>query len=245
MPNVWDIGSARLLAGLGFEALATTSSGFAASLGRQDQHLSLDELVDHVEAMTAAVDVPLSVDSESGYGDDRAGLETTVDALAAAGAAGVSIEDYRPGLGLLDLDTAVERVGVFAEAAGRHGMTVTARAENHLYGVEDLDDTIERLRAYASVGARVAYAPGLLSVGAISRVVADVPAAVNVLLIPGGPSVPEMREAGVRRLSTGGALAWVAYGAAVSAAKELRDEGTQSYAARMLSSEERSSAFEG
>jgi 2-methylisocitrate lyase-like PEP mutase family enzyme len=244
MPNVWDAGSARLFVDIGFDAVATTSSGFAATRGRLDQTMTLDELAGHVADLVSAVDVPVSVDAEDGYADDQAGLVATVEALAEAGAAGISIEDYRPGIGLLDLTTATERVGVYADAARARGLIVTARAENHLYGVDDLDDTIDRLRAYAGAGANVVYPPGLLTVESLSRVVAASATPVNALLLPGGPTVGEMKSADVRRLSTGGGLAWVAYGAAVRAGRELYEEGTQGYATGMLRSDDRVRVFE-
>lgn len=243
MPNVWDVGSARLLESLGFDAIATTSSGFAATLGRHDQNVSLEELVGHVADICGAVAIPVSVDAEDGYADDD-GLAATVDALAVAGASGVSIEDYRRGEGLLDLDAATERVGIYVEAANRHGVTVTARAENHLYGVQDLDDTLRRLAAYASAGAHVVYAPGLVDVDQLALVVESVEKPVNALLLPAGPTVAEMGEIGVRRLSTGGALAFVAYGAAARAARELQRDGTQNYAAGSLTGDERRRAFD-
>lgn len=243
MPNAWDVGSARLFADLGFEAIATTSSGLAATMGRLDQTLTLEELLGHVADLTAAVDIPVSVDAEDGYADNAAGLVATVEALAGAGAAGISIEDYRSGSGLLDIETATERVGVYAEAARSIGLVVTARAENHLYGGDDLDDTLERLRAYSRAGASVVYAPGLLSLQSLSRVVDEVESPVNALLLPAGPTVGEMRSAGVRRLSTGGGLTWVAYGAAVRAARELLVEGTQGYASGMLGADDRSRVF--
>lgn len=243
MPNAWDVGSARLFESLGFEAIATTSSGLAATLGRPDQSLTRDELATHVAAVCGAVTIPVSVDSEDGYADEAAGLTETVDVLAEAGAAGVSIEDYRPRFGILSLSEATERVGVFVEAANRHGLTVTARAENHLYGIADLDDTVERLRSYASAGAHVVYAPGLIRVSDLARVVTEAGRPVNALLMPAGPTVAEMRSVGVRRVSTGGALAWVAYGAAARAGRELLEDGTQSYAPGMLSGDDRGRAW--
>lgn len=243
MPNAWDVGSARVLESLGFEAIATTSSGFAASLGRHDQQVSLAELMVHVADICRAVAVPVSVDSEAGYSDDLSGLVHTVDHLAAAGAAGLSIEDYLPARGLLGIEEAAERVGRFADAAGGHGLTVTARAENHLYGVDDLEDTITRLSAYRDAGADVLYAPGLVDLDDISRLVSNVDAPVNVLLMPGGPTVAELGEIGVRRVSTGGALAFAAYGALAQAGRELLGRGTSSYAERSLSREERKAAF--
>ena len=230
MPNAWDIGSARLLASLGFEAIATTSSGHAASLGRADQEVSRDELLSHVEALVAAVDVPVSVDAERCFADDPGGVARTVELLAAAGAAGCSIEDYDPATKSIDaIDVATERVAAASEAARKHGLVLTARAENHLYGIDDLADTIERLLAYRAAGAEVVYAPGLVDPGQIERLVKAVDAPVNVLAMRGGPSVPELEALGVRRVSTGGGLARVAYGALLAAGRELRTTGTYTY----------------
>jgi 2-methylisocitrate lyase-like PEP mutase family enzyme len=243
MPNAWDVGSALVLQSLGFEAVATTSSGFAASLGRHDQNISLAELAVHVADMCSALDIPLSVDSEAGYTADITLLPRTVGQLAAAGAAGVSIEDYLPDRGLVALEEATDRVGRFAEAARQEGMTVTARAENHLYGVDDLDDTIARLQSYRSAGADVVYAPGLIQVDEIARVVREVPAPINVLVLSDGPTVAELEHIGVRRLSTGGALAFAAYGALAAAARELMERGTTGFTTGALSTEERAAAF--
>ena len=230
MPNAWDIGSARLLASLGFEAIATTSSGHAASLGRADQEVSRDELLRHVEALVGAVDVPVSVDAERCFAEDPAGVARTVELLAAAGAAGCSIEDYEPVTGSIDaLDVATERVAAAAEAARKHGVVLTARAENHLYGIDDLADTIERLIGYRAAGAEVVYAPGLLAPDQIERLVKAVDAPVNVLAMRAGPSVPELETLDVRRVSTGGGLARVAYGALLAAGQELRTTGTYEY----------------
>lgn len=243
MPNAWDVGSARLLESLGFDAIATTSSGFAATLGRHDQNVTLAELADHVAAISGSIEIPLSVDAEDGYSGDAGGLVETVATLAEAGASGISIEDYRPGSGLLTLDEASERVGIYAEAAAGPGITVTARAENHLYGGDDLEDTIDRLQAYRSAGAHVLYAPGLTSATDIARVVAQCGGPVNALLGPDTPTVAEMRDLGVRRLSTGGALAFSAYGAAARGARELLERGTSDYIRGSLTSEERGRAF--
>lgn len=243
MPNAWDVGSALILQSLGFEAIATTSSGFAASLGRHDQNVSLAELAVHVADICAAVDIPLSVDAEAGYSRDVEGLTRTVGQLAATGASGVSIEDYFPEKGILGLGEATDRVGRFSESARSEGLVVTARAENHLYGVDDLNDTISRLRAYSEAGANAVYAPGLFALQDIARVVEEVDGPVNVLLLPDGPSVPELTEAGVRRLSTGGALAFAAYGALAVGARELLERGTSTYTAGSLTSAEREAAF--
>jgi 2-methylisocitrate lyase-like PEP mutase family enzyme len=244
LPNPWDVGSARLLAGLGFPALATTSSGLAASLGKRDQQVTRDELVAHVAALTAAVRIPVNVDAERCYADTPAGIAETVDLLAGAGAAGISIEDYDPGPGRVEpAGVAAERVAAAAEACARHGVVLTARAENHLYGNDDLDDTIARLRAYRDAGADVVYAPGLRAPADIARLVESVPAPVNVLAVAGGPSVPELAGLGVRRVSTGGALAWAAYGALRDAARELRDSGATTFRDRGLTPDEIAAAF--
>jgi 2-methylisocitrate lyase-like PEP mutase family enzyme len=230
MPNAWDIGSARLLASIGFEAIATTSSGHAASLGRADQDVSRDELLSHVEALAAAVDVPLSVDAERCFADDPAGVARTVELIAAAGAAGCSIEDYDPATLSIDAtEVATERVAAASEKAKKDGLVLTARAENHLYGIDDLDDTIERLVSYRAAGADVVYAPGLVERDQIERLVKAVDAPVNVLALRDGPSVPELEALGVRRVSTGGGLARAAYGALIAAGRELQTRGTYSY----------------
>jgi len=244
MPNPFDVGSARLLEHLGFPALATTSSGFAATLGRPDQHVAVDELAAHVVAVVAAVSVPVSVDAEHCFADTAAGVADTVELLAAAGASGVSIEDHDPvSGGLYAPDVAAERVAVAADACRRHGIVLTARAENHLYGVDDLDDTVARLTRYVAAGADAAYAPGLVAIEDIERVVREVAAPLNVLARRDGPAVPELAAVGVRRVSTGGALAWAAYGALVSAAQELAGPGTSSYLATALGADVRARAL--
>ena len=244
MPNPWDIGSARLLAWMGFPALATTSLGHAASLGKPDQGVTRDELLAHVEALASAVDLPLNVDAERCFADDPAGVAETVTLIAEAGAAGCSIEDYDPARAAIDdVDVAAERVLAAAEAAHRHGMTLTARAENHLYGIADLDDTVARLQAYRDAGADVLYAPRLTDAGDIRRVVEATDAPVNVLAMRHGPSVPELGELGVRRVSTGGPLARAAYGALKRAAEELLGPGTSTYQDDAMTSAELERAF--
>ena len=244
LPNPWDAGSARLLESLGFPALATTSSGLAASLGKQDQQVTRDELVAHVAAVTAVAGVPLNVDAERCFAEKPAGIAETVDLLAEAGAAGISIEDYDPASGQVEtLAAGAERVAAAAEACARHGIVLTARAENHLYGHDDLADTIDRLRAYRAAGADVVYAPGLRTPADIARLVESVPAPVNVLAVAGAPDVAELTRLGVRRVSTGGALAWAAYGALRDAARELLGPGTTGFRARALSPEEIDAAF--
>lgn len=245
MPNAWDVGSARVLASLGFDAIATTSAGHAASLGRMDQQVTFDELLDHVRLLVTAVDLPVSVDAERCFADDASGVADNVERIGETGAAGFSIEDYDPNTGIDPVDVAAERVAAAAEVARSAGMTLTARAENHFYGIDDIEDTIARLSAYRDAGADVVYAPWLVDLGGIRRVVAETGAPVNVLARPDTPGVARLREAGVRRISTGGALAMAAYGALAAAARELLDAGTTTYMEGSLSLEDRRAAFDG
>ena len=245
MPNAWDIGSARVLVAVGAPAIATTSSGHAASLGRSDQQVDLDELVAHASALVAAVDVPVSIDAERCYADTPEGIADVVARLASTGAAGLSIEDYDPATGIDPVDVAVTRVAAAAEAAHTHGMLLTARAENHLYGAGGLDDTIARLIAYRDAGADCVYAPGLADLADIARVVTETGAPVNVLALPHGPAVPELAAVGVRRVSTGGALAFAAYGALAAGARELLSTGTSDYIRGALTADDRRAGFGG
>ena len=225
IPNPYDVGSARLLEGMGFTALATTSAGFAGTLGRLDMAITRDDLVPHVAALAAAVEVPLNVDAERCFAETPEGIAETIELLANAGAAGISIEDWDPQRNLLDpLDVATARVKAAATAARAAGVVLTARAENHLHSVTDLADTLNRLRAYLDAGADVIYAPGLTTPDQIAQVVA-LGAPVNVLLMPSTPTVGELTNLGVRRISTGGALAAFAQGAMVAAAQQLLDGG--------------------
>ncbi|MCP3991405.1 MAG: isocitrate lyase/phosphoenolpyruvate mutase family protein [Actinomycetia bacterium] len=244
LPNPWDIGSARYLQGRGFLAIATTSSGLAAALGLRDQEVTRDQLLTHVEAITGSVSIPLNVDSERCFADDPTGVANTVGLLAAAGAAGCSIEDYDPATGQIDgIDKATERVAAAAAESKRHGLVLTARAENHLYGVTDLDDTIGRLSAYRDAGAEVVYAPGLATIDDIKRVVDEVGVPVNVLATRATPTVSELDAVGVSRVSTGGALAWAAYGALKRAVDELTATGTSTYIADGLAGSDRDPFF--
>ena len=225
IPNPWDAGSARVLAGLGFKALATTSSGFAFTLGRLDGNVSLDEVVQHVEALVGATDRPLSVDLENGFGPEPESAGLAIARVAEAGAVGGSIEDYDPAGHLYELPHAVERVSAAVEAARGFGwpFTLTARAENHIRGNPDLEDTIERLLAFEAVGADVLYAPGLAT--AEIRAVCDaVSKPVNVLA-QRGMFMAEIAEAGAQRVSVGGSLTWTAVNALAAAATEIRDLG--------------------
>ncbi len=232
MPNPFDVGSTRLLSSLGFQALATTSAGFAATLGRLDMSVSLDDLLGHVAALTAATELPLNVDSERCFAEDLAGIGATIAALADAGAAGCSIEDWNPVTGKVDgLEDATKRVAAAAAAARKAGIVLTARCENHIRGVTDFEDTMRRLIAYVQAGAEVAYAPGLVDLAQLRRVVEEVGAPINALLIPKGPSVSQLADVGVRRISVGSGLSTIAYGAMIGAAKELLASGTIAAAA--------------
>jgi 2-methylisocitrate lyase-like PEP mutase family enzyme len=247
MPNPWDIGSAKLLATCGFEALATTSAGFAWALGKQDQTVTRDELVAHVTELAAATELPLNVDSERCYPDDPGGVAETVGLLAEAGAAGFSIEDYNPASGRVDdVRVAAESVAAAVEASrgSREPMVVTARAENHIRGVDDLDDTIARLLAYREAGADAVYAPGLVDLEQIAAVGAAVELPLNVLILPGGPTVGELAGVGVRRISTGSLIAARAYGALIEAANALRTDGTAPPSDELVPRESLRAAFD-
>jgi 2-methylisocitrate lyase-like PEP mutase family enzyme len=226
IPNPWDAGSARVLAALGFEALATTSSGFAFTLGRPDGAVGLEELLPHVRAVDRATSLPVSVDLENGFGPEPGDAARAIAAAAEAGAVGGSIEDFGEPEGIYPLDRAVERVAAAAEAAGRLDVdfVFTARAENHIRGNPDLDDTIARLQAYERAGADVLYAPGLGSAEEVRAVCAAVGRPVNVLARP-GLSLSDIVQAGARRVSVGGSLAWTAVEAMARAAEQIRDEG--------------------
>lgn len=246
MPNPWDRGSAKVLIEAGFAALATTSAGRGRSVGKDDQQLTRDELVTHVADLTEFIShsfddaIPLNVDSERLYPHDHGGIAESVRLLAAAGAAGCSIEDYDPASASIDpIEQATSAVAEAAAACAEHGMVLTARAENHLYGdttrdpqtaAHLLDDTIARLRSYTAAGAEVLYAPGLRTAADIGALVEAVDGPVNVLALPGGPSVPELEALGVRRVSIGSSM----YNATVrtlrAAARELIDHGTSLYA---------------
>jgi 2-methylisocitrate lyase-like PEP mutase family enzyme len=233
MPNPWDQGSAKLLASLGFEALATTSSGHAATLGRLDGSVTRDEAVAHAASIVQAVGVPVSADLENGFADDPADVAETLRRALDAGLAGCSVEDStgRPDDPIYDAGLAAERIAAAAEVA--HGgpvhLVLTGRAENYLHGRPDLAATIARLQAYQEAGADVLYAPGLTSLDDIRQVVASVDRPVNVLALADAPPVSELAAAGVGRISVGGSFAFAALGAVVAAARELREEGTYGY----------------
>ncbi|MDQ4018349.1 MAG: isocitrate lyase/phosphoenolpyruvate mutase family protein [Actinomycetota bacterium] len=226
IPNPWDVGSARALEALGFSALATTSSGFAFTLGRRDGGASLAEVVEHVRALCEATEVPVSVDLENGYGAEPADAARAIARVAEAGAVGGSIEDYDPAGHIYRLEHAVERIRA-AVATARElpfPFVLTARAENHIRGNPDLDDTIARLRAYEEAGADVLYAPGLADADEVRAVCESLTKPVNVLARP-GMTFGELAAAGAQRVSVGGALAWASVGALVEAAQRIREAG--------------------
>jgi 2-methylisocitrate lyase-like PEP mutase family enzyme len=233
LPNPWDRGSARLLASLGFHALATTSSGFAATLGRLDGSVTRDEALIHAAAIVDATDLPVSADLENGFADEPEGVAETVRLALETGLAGCSVEDYggRETALIYDPGLAAERVSAAAEAA--HGgpvhLVLTARAENYVRGRPDLPETIKRLQAYQEAGADVLFAPGLIDLDDIRQVVASVDRPVNVLAFPGAPTVSDLAEAGVSRVSVGGAFAFTALGAMIEAARELSTAGTYTF----------------
>lgn len=236
LPNPWDAGSARLLAALGFAALATTSSGFAATLGRPDGAVSAEEALAGAAAIAAAVALPVSADLENGYADEPEDVAATVAAAAAAGLAGCSIEDYtgRPGAPLYDTGRAAGRIAAAAHAAhaGPVRLVLTARAENYLRGHAGLADTIARLQRYQEAGADVLYAPGLTSAADIRAVVSSVDLPVNVLAMPAAPPVAELAGLGVARISVGGSFAFAALDALAEAARELQAGTATGYGQR-------------
>jgi 2-methylisocitrate lyase-like PEP mutase family enzyme len=236
IPNPWDIGTARLLAHLGFEALATTSAGYAFSAGQRDNTISRDQMMAHVSAIASATDLPVSADLENGFGDSPEIVAETIRLAATAGLAGGSIEDMsrQPGHPIYEQEFAVERVRAAAEVVrGRpFAFTLTARAENYLVGKPDLGDTIKRLQAYQMAGADVLYAPGLTSKDDIGAVVRSVDRPVNVVMGLQGVqlSLSELSALGVRRVSVGSALSRAALGAFLRAAREMLEHGTFTFA---------------
>lgn len=249
IPNPWDIGTARLLAQLGFEALATTSAGFAFSLGRRDNTIDRDEMMVHVAAIASATELPVSADLENGFGDDPETVAQTIRLAAAAGLVGGSIEDAtgRSDDPIYAHAHAVERVRAAAEAARAlpFPFTLTARAENHLVGRPNLGDTIKRLQAYQEAGADVLYAPGLTSREEIAAVVASVDRPVNVVMgLQGvGLDLATLSALGVKRVSVGSALARCALGAFLRAAREMRERGSFGFADEAVSFREISDMF--
>jgi 2-methylisocitrate lyase-like PEP mutase family enzyme len=231
MPNPWDVGSARLLARLGFQALATTSAGFAWSIGRADNHVALDEALDHLRSMARAVEVPVNADFEGGFAVDPEAVGRNVAAAAATGIAGLSIEDSTGDHAepLFERSLAIERVRAARGAidAGAPGVLLTARSEGFIAGRPDLGETLRRLTAYAEAGADCLYAPGVRARADIEAIVKAVaPRPVNVLVSSDFTTVQDLAGLGVRRISVGGALARAAYTASLQAAREIAERGT-------------------
>lgn len=233
MPNAWDVGSARLFAGIGMEAIATTSGGFALTKGRLDGAMTRDEVLAHCADLAEAVDVPVSADLENCFADDAEGVAATIAAAKARGLAGASIEDFtrNPDEPIYELGEATERVRAAADAAhaGPVRLVLTARAENYLHGRVDLGDTITRLQAYQEAGADVLFAPRVVDPAELRQLLAEVDIPVSVLVTPKAPPIHELAELGVSRISVGGAIAAASYGFAVAAVKQLRDQGTPNY----------------
>ena len=226
-PNPWDAGSARALASLGFKALASTSSGFAFTLGRLDGGVSLEEAAVHATALDRATDLPVAMDLENGFGPEPEDAARAITRIAEAGAVGASIEDWDPRGHLYDIAHATERIVAAVEAARAltFPFMLTARAENFVHGIADLDDTIARLQAFEKAGADVLYAPRLLSYDDMRAVCDAVTKPVNILARP-DLTVAGIIEAGAQRISVGGTLTWTAARALVDAATQIRDDGT-------------------
>jgi 2-methylisocitrate lyase-like PEP mutase family enzyme len=226
IPNPWDVGSAKVLEALGFPALATCSGAFAFTVGRGDGEVSLAEMVEHAAVLAQATELPVSVDLENGYGPEPDDAAMAITAAAAAGAVGSSIDDFDHSGGIYELGEAVERVAAAAEAAARldFPFTFTARAENHIRGNPDLDDTVARLQAYQEAGADVLYAPGLRSEEEIGVVCEALARPVNVVALP-GLTMAQIFDAGAQRISLGSSLAGVGIEAIATAAEGMRDQG--------------------
>ena len=234
IPNPWDIGTARLLAHLGFEALATTSAGYAFSVGKQDNTIGREEMLKHVSEIVSATDLPVSADLENGFGDDADTVAETIRMAANAGLAGASIEDMTSHHTIYELEHAANRIRAASSIAKKlpFTFTLTARAENYLVGRTDLNDTIRRLQAYQEAGADVLYAPGLKSKEEIASLVQSVDRPINVVMGLQGVqlSVAELSEIGVKRISVGSALSRAALGAFMRAAQEMKSQGTFTFA---------------
>jgi len=250
IPNPWDVGTARLLEQLGFEALATTSAGYAFSMGQRDNTIGRDQMLAHVASIASATNLPVSADLENGFGDSPEIVAETIDRAAKAGLAGGSIEDASSANGAVyELELAVDRIHAASELASQlpFRFTLTARAENYLLGRPDLKDTIKRLQAYQEAGADVLYAPGLSIADDIATVVTSVDRPVNVVMGLQGVqlSLAELSAMGVKRVSVGSALSRAALGAFLRAAREMKQHGTFDFAQESVSYREISAMFGG
>jgi 2-methylisocitrate lyase-like PEP mutase family enzyme len=244
IPNPWNAGTAKILAALGFEALATTSAGYAFSVGYQDSapELTRDDILQNAMEIAEATTLPVSADLQNGFGHSPDSCAETIRFAVATGLVGGSIEDATgdPSHPIYELQAAKDRIVAASEAAHRHQLLLTARAENFLHGKPDLDDTIRRLQAFAEAGADILYAPGLPTLEAIRTVCASVPKPVNVVMGLKGAtfSVEELAAVGVKRISVGGAFARAAFGAFLRAAREVKDQGTFNFATDAIPSAE-------
>ncbi len=238
IPNPWDVGSARILASLGFQALATSSAGFANSLGRPDGGVTREEALEHARQISAATPLPVNADFENGFGDAPEIVAETVSLASQTGLAGCSIEDYGPEPGLYSKEFAAARVAAAVEASRKDSspLVITARCENFFRGNPDLADAIARLQAYQEAGADVLYAPAIVALDDVRSVVAEVDRPLNVIIMPGGPNVPELFEAGATRVSIGNAMAAAAQDALIQAAREILDPGTHEFWSRAIRS---------
>lgn len=251
IPNPWDIGTARILAAMGFRALATTSAGMAFSLGVAEGQVSREDTLSHCQAIVAATPLPVSADLEKGFGDSPQSAVETIQAAASIGLAGCSLEDHtgRRDDPIYDFALAVERIEAAAQAcrALSDDFVLTARCENFLWGRPDLDDTIRRLQAFEKAGADVLYAPGLHDLGMIRTVCGAVTKPVNVVMgMPGATfGVAELADAGVKRISVGSALARLAFGSFVRAAREIRSAGTFRFSEQAMGFAELEGFFTG
>jgi 2-methylisocitrate lyase-like PEP mutase family enzyme len=242
IPNPWDVGSARLLEGLGFEAIATTSAGLANAIGCADGEVTLEDKLEHCTKLAQATSIPINVDFENGFADDPSAVAKNLLRVAETGIAGCSIEDFsRDAQTLYDFNLAVERVQSAAEAVAslEIPLLLTARAENILRGVDDLDDTIKRLQAFSAAGANVLYAPGLSSLAQVQQVIAEIDKPFNVLAVLfQGVNVADFAKAGAKRISLGSALNWACINPLLIAGKEMLDQGTFNWMAGMASRKE-------
>lgn len=242
IPNPWDVGSAKVLEGLGFKALATTSGGYAFTLGKADGAVTLEEMLQHCAALVAGTQLPINADFENGYAEDINEMVANITRLAATGVSGISIEDFsREQRSIYSLSESVERVQAAVEAIAATGMPIllTARAESLLRGFDDLDDIIERLQAYAAVGADVLYAPAIRSLDALKTVTSALDRPFNVLapFIPGA-TVPQLAAAGGTRISVGGDLTYASVAPLLQAGKEMLEHGSFDWVAKVANSAE-------
>lgn len=249
MPNPWDVGTARILASMGFEALATTSAGMAFALGMPEGRASREQVLAHCRMIVQATDLPVSADLEKGFGDSPDAVAETIGAAAAIGLAGCSIEDHtgQPDDPIFSFDLAVDRICAAAEACRKldHDFVLTARAENFLWDRPDLDDTISRLKAFEEAGADVLYAPGLHDLDTIRIVCAALTKPINVIMgMPGATfGLEELADAGVKRISIGSALARAAFGAVLRAGNEMAEEGRFTFASQAAGFQELEQIF--